>query len=204
MIRIKNWEYFQHFKDRRPPWIKLYRGILDDPDWHALDGNSAKRLIMLWLIASENEGYLPDNRKIAFRLRISESTVPQLLNRLEQWLIQDDINVISTRYQDDTPETETEAEAETETEAEAEQRPTASKDNTKPKETFQEYVDAKLKPRFPELDVEDELEKCEAYFSEQRRQVKSWKHTFRNWLEKAREIQQKKRAQQPSQELKRW
>ena len=29
-MRIKNWNRFQHFKDRKPPWIKLYRDILDD------------------------------------------------------------------------------------------------------------------------------------------------------------------------------
>ncbi len=39
--RIKGWVKFQHFKDRRPPWIKLYRDILEDPDWHDLDGDTA-------------------------------------------------------------------------------------------------------------------------------------------------------------------
>ncbi len=29
--RIKNWDKFQHFKNRRPPWIKLHREILDQP-----------------------------------------------------------------------------------------------------------------------------------------------------------------------------
>jgi hypothetical protein len=29
-IRIKNWAQFQHFKDRKPPWVKLYRDLLDD------------------------------------------------------------------------------------------------------------------------------------------------------------------------------
>ena len=27
---IKNWWKFQHYKDRRPSWIKLYEEILDD------------------------------------------------------------------------------------------------------------------------------------------------------------------------------
>jgi hypothetical protein len=30
--RVKDWTKFQHFKDRRPPWIKLYRDILDNRD----------------------------------------------------------------------------------------------------------------------------------------------------------------------------
>jgi hypothetical protein len=106
MTEIKGWKKFQHFKDRRPPWIKLYRDLLDDPDWHALDGADAKALVMLWLIASEDDGNIPCTRKIAFRLRITETKAEQLLTRLSHWLIQDDITPISDRYQDDTPETE--------------------------------------------------------------------------------------------------
>jgi hypothetical protein len=121
-VSIRNWKKFQHFKDRRPPWIKLYRDLLDDPDWHELSGDDAKALVMLWMIASEDEGRLPDARKLAFRLRISNSKVEQLLTRLSNWLIQDDINAISDRYQDDTPETEGETyreEGETETDLRA-------------------------------------------------------------------------------------
>jgi hypothetical protein len=118
-MRIKNWNKFQHFKDRRPPWIKLYRDILDDVDWHELDGDSAKALVAIWLIASEDDkqqGTLPDTRTLAFRLRITESKVNQLLTKLSKWLIQDDNDVISSGYQVDLPETETETERKTETE----------------------------------------------------------------------------------------
>lgn len=111
--RIKGWVKFQHFKDRRPPWIKLYRDILEDPDWHDLDGDTAKILVALWLLASEDEdqeGKLPDSRRLAFRLRVSETKVNQALAKLSHWLEQDDIDVISTGYQVDAPETETETE----------------------------------------------------------------------------------------------
>ena len=70
---------------------------------------------MLWLIASEDkdmQGNLPDIRNLAFRLRISESEAKQTLTKLSHWLIQDDINLISECYQDDTPETERETERE--------------------------------------------------------------------------------------------
>ncbi len=111
--RIKGWVKFQHFKDRRPPWIKLYRDILEDPDWHELDGDTAKILVALWLLASEDDeqqGQLPDARRLAFRLRISETKVNQALTKLSHWLEQDGINTISSGYQDDAPETETEIE----------------------------------------------------------------------------------------------
>jgi hypothetical protein len=116
-IMIKDWNKFQHFKDRTPPWVKLYRDILDDPDWHCLDGDSAKTLVMLWLIASEDEtheGKLPDSRRLAFRLRITEHELKQVLNKLNHWLISDDIAAISPGYRRDAPETETETETETE------------------------------------------------------------------------------------------
>jgi uncharacterized phage protein (TIGR02220 family) len=138
-LKIKNWGKFQHFKDRTPPWVKLYRDLLDDPDWHELDGESAKTLIMLWLIASEDEtheGKLPDTRKLAFRLRTNEIKLKQQLIKLEHWLIQDDIKMISGRYQDDAPETETEAEAEAETETEAE-----ASANTSDKIPYKEIID---------------------------------------------------------------
>lgn len=122
-MRVKGWCKFQHFKDRRPPWIKLYRDLLEDPDWYDLSGDDAKTLMMLWLIASETDGELPGVRKLAFRLRMKESAVSVCLKRLSHFLEQPDIGVISPRYHDDAPETERETETyREETEAEGETR----------------------------------------------------------------------------------
>jgi hypothetical protein len=117
-MKIKNWTKFQHFKDRRPPWVKLYRDILDDLEWHELDPLAAKVLVMLWLIASENEGRIPDNKTLAFRLRLTELKTKEIIIKLSHWLEQDDINKISKGYQVDLPERETETELETETKRE--------------------------------------------------------------------------------------
>jgi hypothetical protein len=35
-LRVKNWAEFQHYRHRRPPWIKLHHGLLDDFAWHRL------------------------------------------------------------------------------------------------------------------------------------------------------------------------
>lgn len=119
-MRIKNWDRFQHFKDRKPIWIKLYRDLLDDLNWHELDGKSAKALVMIWLIASEELGKLPEIKTLAFRLRMSEKETKEVVTKLTQWLDQDDINTISDGYQDDMPEkrreeTDKEKEKETDT-----------------------------------------------------------------------------------------
>ena len=108
-MRIKDWPKFQHFKDRRPPWIKLYRDLLDDDEWFNLDPPSAKALVLLWLIASEDEtkqGLLPSLRKTAFRLRITEKSLESIISKLSHWVIQDDIKPISTCHQLGSSETE--------------------------------------------------------------------------------------------------
>jgi hypothetical protein len=119
-MRIKNWTKFQHFKDRRPPWVKLYRDILDDLEWHELDPLAAKVLVMLWLIASENDGRIPDNKTLAFRLRLTELKTKEIIIKLSHWLEHDDINAISEQYQSDRPERETETETETKKETKRE------------------------------------------------------------------------------------
>ena len=114
-MKIKNWSKFQHFKDRKPPWVKLYRDVLDDMEWYELDPLACKVLVMCWLIASEDEGRLPTSKNLAFRLRMTEKQTIDCLNKLSHWLEQDDINVISQQYQIDSLETERETERETET-----------------------------------------------------------------------------------------
>lgn len=114
-MQVKDWQKFQHFHNRKPPWIKLYRDILDDPEWHGLDGLSAKVLVMVWLLASEDKtqtGMLPSVSNIAFRLRMTDEKINQAISKLSHWIYQDDIKMISSRYQDDTPEREREGEKE--------------------------------------------------------------------------------------------
>jgi hypothetical protein len=122
-MKIKNWSKFQHFKDRRPPWIKLYRDLLDDMEWNTLDPVASKVLVSLWLIASEDEnqdGGLPDIKTLAWRLRMTEKQVLEQVSKLSHWLNQDDIKAISSKYQDDLPETEKEIETKKESKVEKE------------------------------------------------------------------------------------
>jgi hypothetical protein len=101
VITIKDWDEFQHFKDRNPLWIKLYRKLLDNIEWHTLSGEEAKALVMLWLLASEKKGVLPSIKETAFRLRTTESKLKQTLARLSYWLIESDECLISDDLGDD-------------------------------------------------------------------------------------------------------
>lgn len=98
-MQIKNWHEYQHYKDRDPKWIKLYKKILDDPEWHKLDGQSAKVLVMLWLLASEEHGELPGFHEIAFRLRVPEKTIESICSKLSHWLVQPASNTLAEPYQ---------------------------------------------------------------------------------------------------------
>ena len=111
---VKDWPKFQHFKDRRPTWIKLYRELIDDYEYHKLPAEACKYLILIWLLASEDEsmhGVLPELSGIAFRLRLSEEATKEILASLSHYILYvDDIEMISARYQVDILETETELE----------------------------------------------------------------------------------------------
>ena len=80
MLKIKNWSSFQSYKDRRPPWIRLSRDLLDNYEYHSMSANARALLPLLWLLASEDidpvSGLLRiRNDKIAFRLRMSKKDV---------------------------------------------------------------------------------------------------------------------------------
>lgn len=98
--RIKNWEKFQHYKFRNPTWIKLYRDILDDLEWHKLPAEANKVLVMLWLIASDTNGILPNTSSLSFRLRISEQKTNSLLSMLSHWIECDDSDLLANGYPD--------------------------------------------------------------------------------------------------------
>lgn len=84
-IRPRNWKSFQHYADRRPAWVKLHRGLLDDYEFHCLPTASQALAPLLWLVASEHEhGEIDaDSAKLAFRFRKKPSEIEEAL----KWLI---------------------------------------------------------------------------------------------------------------------
>ncbi|VIO73865.1 hypothetical protein [Bradyrhizobium ivorense] len=131
----KNWKAFQHYNQRRPPWIKLHRSLLDDLDFEDLPLASQALAPRLWLLASEYEGGVItlEPSKIARRLRMVEAEYVERLQPLlfAGYFVADALSVSaseppSPRKQDASkalsPEPlprreETEAERETETRA---------------------------------------------------------------------------------------
>lgn len=86
-VRICEWETYQHYKSRNPPWIKLHRDLLDKPAWRRLHGSAAKLLLDLWMLAAravhpgEISMRLTD---LAYRLRADDAETLTDLRVLQQ------------------------------------------------------------------------------------------------------------------------
>lgn len=113
-IIIPSWSRHQHYKERNPPWIKLHKELLDDPEYWALSDFEARVLIAIWLLAScstvGGEVHM-DGKDIAWRLRLNKSpeTMSNVLKNLEKHgFIKVDSEALAPGKQDDIPETEEE------------------------------------------------------------------------------------------------
>lgn len=80
----KNWESFQHYKDRSPTWIKLHKHLLDDMAFQRLPVGARALAPMLWLLASESvQGiFNGSTEELAFRLRQNEKEISVALEAL--------------------------------------------------------------------------------------------------------------------------
>jgi len=105
----KNWDNFQHYKHRSPPWIKLHRNLLDDMQYQRLPIASKAIAPMLWLLASEsNDGVIHRSaEEIAFRLRMTEKDVITAIKPLiDNGFFIEDSNMLAQCLQDATTERE--------------------------------------------------------------------------------------------------
>lgn len=110
---IKNWKRYQHYKDRNPPWIKLHFEMLSSEDWAMLPDASKALMIACMLIASRNEGRVPNKPAYIQRVAYMEHCDFQPLLQ-SGFLI--DASESKRLIAEFRPETEVETEKETEKE----------------------------------------------------------------------------------------
>lgn len=58
---VRNYDEFQHYKDRSPPWIKLYHDLMDNYKFATLPDQTKYHLVAIWLLASRNNNKLPND-----------------------------------------------------------------------------------------------------------------------------------------------
>jgi ribosomal protein L12E/L44/L45/RPP1/RPP2 len=114
---VRNFERFQHYKDRSPPWIKLYNELLDDYSFALLPDASKLHLVAIWLLASRSNNRIPhDSGWIAKRISATEAVDLDLLLNRGFIELQDAGTAQAARKPDADPERESETEGETEKE----------------------------------------------------------------------------------------
>lgn len=107
-ISVKNWEKFQHYKDRNPPWIKLHRDLLRDYDFSCLQDADKLLLMLLWLLASQLGNRIPNDPEW-IRQQIGVKDIPSIKPLIDQGFIYIDSMTLAECKQSAVGETETEA-----------------------------------------------------------------------------------------------
>lgn len=101
-LKIRNWNTWQTYrKDRgQPPWIKLHRCVMRDPEWVLLSDAQRGQLVAMWLLAADRDGVIPALplvlQKICFM-----SSEPELKLFMELGFIEDDDSLTSSGCQPD-------------------------------------------------------------------------------------------------------
>ena len=105
-FRVRNFERFQHYADRKPPWIKLYKDLWRDPRFFALSENDRYQLISLFILASQNDNKIPVNQdwlqhELCTKKAISLETL--VASQWVEYLEQDASMVLAGCQQDAIP-----------------------------------------------------------------------------------------------------
>ena len=79
-LEIPNWDEFQHYKDRNPPWIKLHNQILENYEFTCLPDATKAHLLCIWMLASRTDNKIPNNPQwIANKIGASDPVQIDLL-----------------------------------------------------------------------------------------------------------------------------
>ncbi|WLA80334.1 GIY-YIG nuclease family protein [Bradyrhizobium elkanii] len=73
-------------------WFRLYNTLVDDPKVQQLPDSLFKALINLWCVASQNDGVLPSNGDIAYKLRIKPEKAAEYVTKLVRAGLLDNID----------------------------------------------------------------------------------------------------------------
>lgn len=62
-LEVRNWDKFQHYKHRNPPWIKLHNDMLRNYEYLCLQDASKLLLTHLWMLASLMDNKIPNDKQ---------------------------------------------------------------------------------------------------------------------------------------------
>lgn len=112
---VKNFNELQHYRDRNPPWIKLYNRLLDDYEFGKLPDASKFHLLAIYLLASRSNNRIPydpawiaqrSNARTKVDLDILRDAGFLLINQPLPNAEQDASTTLAERYRETERETE--------------------------------------------------------------------------------------------------
>ena len=105
-FRVRNFEKFQHYKDRNPPWIKLYYDLLRDYYFRKLKDSARFHYIAIGLLASRttnkiiwDEADLKETLYFTSKVDLDEMKALDLIEEIDS-----DSELLAPCYQDAIPE----------------------------------------------------------------------------------------------------
>lgn len=175
-FRVKNWDTYQHYKDRSPPWIKLHRDILSSQTWVMIDDDKKALAIACMLLAAGTDNKIPYDPAYIQRVSYLKKT-PDLRPLLEVDFIEiigetgevlaDASNGLASR---------TECSSEERRDRGRGERASATK---RAPEWFQPDLDY-ARAQVPDIDAEAEAQKLKDWeFSKPR---SDWAAVWRTWI----------------------
>lgn len=104
-LQVKNWDNFQHYKERNPPWIKLHRDLLRDYEFMCLQDASKLHLMLIWLLASQLDNKIPADENF-IKNQIGVSGKINFNELIDKGFLIDASNTLASCKQSAMPETE--------------------------------------------------------------------------------------------------
>ncbi|MBL7686228.1 MAG: hypothetical protein JNK65_09390 [Deltaproteobacteria bacterium] len=185
-FKVVNFDKFQHYGDRVPPWIKVYNYLLDNYEFGQLSDAGKGHLICIWLLASRKSNKLPfDDRWIATRIQAkSKINLKEMesLGFIECYsdLDGDASNMLASVASD--------ACLEERREEERRERGEETRSNKERSKTSQDdlknFLDSlKMNPAYKSIDIDRELAKIDAWLQTPKgKRRQKTKGFILNWL----------------------
>lgn len=205
-FKVVGFDKIQHYKDRNPPWIKLYTEMLTSYEFGKLADASKWHLIASMLLASRYQNKIPaDEKWLSVQSQSSTKFSLQDLESLGFIITYDDAsNMLADCYQDaskvldqsrDRVETETETEGEKrESREEVDCVKIQKKSKSSSVHTF--VLTEDLRDYAIQAGVESPTEELGAFLDHHRARgtvFKDWGAAWRNWVRNSIKFKQKPR-----------
>lgn len=109
-LRAANWDKWQSYRSDRgtPPWIKVHRNLMTNPEWIMLSDSEKGVLVSLWIVCADRAGLLPADAHVLRKVAQLDEE-PNLNKFIELGFFEtdgrhDDAKLTPSAQPDDVPE----------------------------------------------------------------------------------------------------